>query len=87
MGINYNFLFGSVYDATAKLPSGLLSGNVNQFGHFDTCLLSSNDDYNINGKYCLVSMQIEAPDNPYLSALHNLIHAHSPFKSKLHDVS
>jgi len=27
-----------VYDATAKLPSGILSGNVNQLGDFDECL-------------------------------------------------
>lgn len=75
-----------VYDATAKVPSGLLSGNINQFGHYDLCL-ESNDEENIIGQYCLASFQVDAPDNPYVSAIHNLIHAHSPFKSKLNDVS
>lgn len=76
-----------MYDATAKIPSGLLSGNVNQFGHYDLCMQSINDEYDINGQYCLASLQIDSPNNPYLAAIHDLVYAHSPFKSKLDDVS
>lgn len=76
-----------MYDATAKIPSGLLSGNVNQFGHYDLCMNSANEEHDINGQYCLASLQIESPNNPYLAAIHDLIYAHSPFKSKLQDVS
>lgn len=69
-----------MYDSNAKLTSGILNGNVNQFGDFDMCL-------SVPAKYCLASMQIEAPNSDYLSALHQLVHSRFPFKSQLGDVS
>ena len=27
-----------MYDASAKVPAGVLNGNVNQYGDFDQCL-------------------------------------------------
>lgn len=70
-----------VFDAGAKLPSGILNGNVNQFGDFDQCLRvqepsrkrwSSNrrsygdGDGGIQGKYCLAYLQPTLPeDNQY----------------------
>ncbi|CAG4940140.1 unnamed protein product [Colias eurytheme] len=42
-------------DATAKLPSGILSGNANQYGDFDECL---SIDSAVRGKYCLASLQV-----------------------------
>lgn len=75
-----------VYDSNAKITSGLLNGNVNQLGDFDMCLsVQSQDD--VNGKYCLASMQFEAPTSPYLAALYRLVHSHFPFRSKLEDVN
>lgn len=75
-----------MYDSNAKISAGILSGNVNQFGDFDECLSSRNEEEDIGGKYCLASMQIESSDSPYLSAIHDLVHSHSPFKSNLKDV-
>lgn len=75
-----------VYDSNAKITSGILNGNINQFGDFDMCL-SAKSEEKIKGKYCLVSMQFETPNSAYLAALHQLAHSHFPFRSKLGDVS
>lgn len=74
-----------MYDSNAKLTSGILNGNVNQFGDFDMCLSARSQD-NVNGQYCLASMQFEAPNSAYLAGIHQLAHSHFPFKSKLGDV-
>lgn len=69
------FYYLPVYDAAAKLPSGLLSGNINQLGNFDQCLnvQSANQQANIasghsaedpvRGKYCLAYMQPIEPSS------------------------
>ncbi|XP_046978716.1 nose resistant to fluoxetine protein 6 [Vanessa cardui] len=44
-----------MFDATAKPPSGILSGNGNQYGDFDECL---GIDGAVRGKYCLASLQV-----------------------------
>ncbi|PSN54851.1 hypothetical protein C0J52_12407 [Blattella germanica] len=50
-----------MYDSSAKLPSGILKGNVNQFGDFDQCLaIETDESSNIEGKYCLASVDIDA---------------------------
>lgn len=76
-----------MYDANAKIPSGFLSGNINQLGDFDECLAARSDNQNIKGQYCLASFQLEIPQSPYLAALHRLIQSHYAFKSNLEDVS
>ncbi|CAG9824968.1 unnamed protein product [Phaedon cochleariae] len=76
-----------MYDSTAKLPSGLLNGNVNQFGDFDMCLAANSIEHDIKGQYCLASMEVQTPQNHYLTGLYQLVHAHHHFKSKLEDVS
>lgn len=76
-----------MYDATAKLPSGLLSGNVLQFGDFDLCMKSNNQAHNIYGQYCLANIQFEVPNSDYLAGIYNLIHSHGLIRSKLTDVS
>lgn len=48
-------------DATAKIPSGLLRGNVNQYGDFDECLEVP------NAKYCLADIDLEPIWNKPLS--------------------
>lgn len=76
-----------VYDATAKLPSGLLSGNVNQLGDFDMCLAARSPQQEVKGKYCLAYLQVDSPlDSPYFDVMHDLIHGHLPFRSQLNDV-
>lgn len=81
------FLLLVVYDASAKLPSGILNGNVNQLGDFDLCLRSNSKRDNIKGQYCLAALQIKAPSSMYMAGIHRLTHAHLAFKSKLDDVS
>ncbi|KAJ8968149.1 hypothetical protein NQ317_014796 [Molorchus minor] len=84
---NHNALIILVYDSTAKLPSGILNGNINQFGDFDMCLGAKLESRNIFGQYCLTSMEIEAPRSSYLAGLHKLIQSHYHFRSKLEDVN
>nr|CAD7401225.1 unnamed protein product [Timema cristinae] len=55
----------SVYDSSAKLPSGVLRGNLNQLGDFDQCLSVMGSEPNtptemIQGQYCLASIDISA---------------------------
>nr|CAD7441389.1 unnamed protein product [Timema bartmani] len=54
-----------VYDSSAKLPSGILRGNVNQLGDFDQCLSVMGSEPStptdlIRGQYCLASIDISA---------------------------
>lgn len=79
----------SVYDASAKLPSGLLNGNVNQLGDFDQCLAVKQPDGEVRGQYCLASIEIKPKNgqNPSLLVVHDLVHSHSAFRSDLEDVS
>ncbi|EFA04173.1 O-acyltransferase like protein [Tribolium castaneum] len=75
-----------MYDASAKLPTGILNGNVNQLGDFDLCLQANERRLGIRGKYCLASMQVEAgAASPYILALHRLAQSHHHFRSQLDD--
>lgn len=64
-----NYYFHLVYDASAKIPSSILKGNLNQFGDYDQCISiytkimkdqKKEKDLKITGKYCLASVDIEA---------------------------
>ncbi|KAF4517143.1 hypothetical protein B566_EDAN006442 [Ephemera danica] len=50
-----------MFDASAKIPSGLLNGNVNQLGDFDQCLSINHGD--ISGQYCLAYIDLNPTDN------------------------
>lgn len=80
-----------MYDATAKFtPSGILSGNVNQYGNFDECLAISGPLKTLNGKYCLANLQLRldaAEGKDRLKHLLKYIQSHSAFKSDFNDVS
>lgn len=77
-----------VYDANAKLPSGLLNGNINQFGDFDQCLMVRGPTEDLVGKYCLAYVQISISDKwPRLYHLRKLIQSHDAFVSEFDDVS
>ncbi|XP_058797973.1 nose resistant to fluoxetine protein 6-like [Phymastichus coffea] len=74
-----------MYDATAKMPSGLLSGNVNQFGDFDECM-GVEGSAGIRGKYCLAYLQLDVDQSRAdLLHLHRLVHSHYAFRSNITD--
>lgn len=78
-----------MYDGSAKIPSGLLNGNVNQFGDYDLCVGAKQPDGNVKGQYCLSYVELEVANtgNKNLQHILNLMKSYSPFKSKLEDVS
>ncbi|KOB62637.1 Drop dead, partial [Operophtera brumata] len=69
-----------VFDATAKPPSGILSGNGNQYGDFDECL---SIDGAVRGKYCLASLQVSLEDN--FKALDHMVHSGHYIRSNITD--
>ncbi|XP_011502852.1 PREDICTED: nose resistant to fluoxetine protein 6-like [Ceratosolen solmsi marchali] len=74
-----------MFDATAKMPSGLLNGNVNQLGDFDECL-GVEGTQGIRGQYCLAYLQLDVEDSrPDLQQLHRLMHSHYAFRSNISD--
>jgi hypothetical protein len=86
--ISINPLFIPVHDATAKLSSGILNGNINQYGDFDQCLNTAAPEKSFQGKYCLAHLQPKSiKSNQYLEQLRWTIHAKEVFKSRFEDVS
>lgn len=76
-----------MYDATAKIPSGLLNGNINQFGDFDECIGIQGSE-GIQGQYCLAYLHLKIDESRIdLRHLHRLVHSHYAFKSNITDVS
>ncbi|XP_001603690.2 O-acyltransferase like protein [Nasonia vitripennis] len=74
-----------MYDATAKMPSGLLSGNVNQLGDYDECVGVEGSE-GLRGQYCLAYLQLEVDGSrPDLQHLHRLLHSHYAFRSNVSD--
>lgn len=77
-----------MYDASAKIPSGILSGNLNQYGDFTMCLNVLSEDEEIRGKYCLASIQFHVPkENEFLNRLRQQILAFEPYVNNFDDVS
>lgn len=77
-----------MYDANAKLPSGLLNGNINQFGDFDQCLNVRGPIDGLVGKYCLAYVQISVSSKwTRLNHLRKLVQSHDAFISEFNDVS
>lgn len=77
-----------MYDSSAKLPSGLLNGNINQFGDFDECLNVRDAANDITGKYCLAHIQIHVSDKwARMEQIRKLIQSHDAFVSEFNDVS
>lgn len=69
------------------MPSGLLSGNVNQLGDFDECMGVEGSD-GIKGKYCLAYLQLDVDQSRAdLLHLHRFMHSHYAFRSNVTDVS
>jgi hypothetical protein len=83
-----------VFDASAKLSSGILSGNVNNYGDVDECLSIneevSSSSYKIQGKHCAIRFQTfikNSKETPYIAFLHQLTQSFELIKSQLDDVS
>lgn len=82
------FILSVVHDASAKVPSGILSGNVNQFGDFDECLSVNAPNDEFSGKYCLAYVQIDVPEYfPRLKRIRKLLQSHDAFVNDFSDVS
>lgn len=51
-------------DASGKIPSGVLTFNINSLGHFDECMnvdhFQASTDSRIKGKYCIAKFPIES---------------------------
>ncbi|XP_014232927.1 O-acyltransferase like protein-like [Trichogramma pretiosum] len=74
-----------MFDATAKMPSGLLNGNVNQLGDYDECVGVEGPDQ-IRGQYCLAYLRLDVDESrPDLRRLHKLLHSHYAFRSNMSD--
>ncbi|XP_021920277.1 O-acyltransferase like protein-like isoform X2 [Zootermopsis nevadensis] len=78
-----------MHDSSAKLPPGLLNGNVNQYGDLDQCLnvRSPRKGGVIKGRYCLTTMSfhLSDPDHPLLSHVRELLLSHGMLRSELDD--
>ncbi|XP_045459770.1 nose resistant to fluoxetine protein 6 [Melitaea cinxia] len=72
-----------MFDATAKPPSGILSGNGNQYGDFDECL---GIDGAVRGKYCLAYLQVDIGGEKGYDELDTLIHSGHYLKSNVTDM-
>ncbi|CAG9562958.1 unnamed protein product [Danaus chrysippus] len=72
-----------MFDATAKPPSGILSGNGNQYGDFDECL---GIDGPVRGKYCLASLQVSLGGSKEMENLDYLIHSGHYIRSNITDM-
>lgn len=80
--------FFPVHDASAKVPSGILSGNINQLGDFDECLNVKAPNNEFSGKYCLAYIQMTVPENlPNLYKIRKLLQSHDAFVNDFDDVS
>jgi hypothetical protein len=85
------FELSTVHDASAKLPPGLLNGNVNQYGDIDQCLQVRSPWQGgvIKGRYCLTTMalRLSDPHHPLLRHIQQLLQSHDMVRSELDDVS
>lgn len=57
-----------MYDSTAKVPEGVVSGNVYQFGHYDGCLkikVDLGDGEGFRGKHCLAKIKFAPKPETY----------------------
>ncbi|KAK4883163.1 hypothetical protein RN001_006482 [Aquatica leii] len=79
-GLKHNQIWAlKMYDATAKLPPGILSGNVNQFGDYDECLSLQ------LSQYCLAEVKLDLIQDELYQSTKNLIHSYFPFRGTFDD--
>ncbi|PSN38328.1 hypothetical protein C0J52_12694 [Blattella germanica] len=65
---NYTMWAVKMLDATAKIPDGILQGNIRHLGNFDECLSVRAVDYvkaeTFRGKYCLTNLHFTVKEGP-----------------------
>ncbi|KAG5310100.1 NRF6 protein, partial [Acromyrmex insinuator] len=77
-------------DSSAKIPSGLLRGNVNQLGDYDQCLgvlahvKVDEKTIRIQGKYCLATVDLHATHSDMRLPVH-LMQARAFMRGNMHD--
>ncbi|KAG5317256.1 NRF6 protein, partial [Pseudoatta argentina] len=77
-------------DSSAKIPSGLLRGNVNQLGDYDQCLgvmahvKVDEKTIRIQGKYCLATVDLHATHSDMRLPVH-LMQARAFIRGNMHD--
>lgn len=77
-----------MHDASAKIPSGVLNGNLNQLGDFDQCVNAASPDARFTGKYCLAHIQLKVPKQfARLATIRKLVQSHDAFVNDFDDVS
>ncbi|XP_069685548.1 nose resistant to fluoxetine protein 6-like isoform X2 [Periplaneta americana] len=78
-----------MHDSSAKIPPGLLNGNVNQYGDIDQCLNVKTTYHGgiVKGRYCLTTMQLHLtdPERPLLKHIQQLLTSHGMIRSELND--
>lgn len=79
-------------DASAKIPAGLMRGNMNQLGDFDLCTdiatkikIPNEQPIRMKGKYCLAQVDVVAIA-PDLRLPVHLMQGRSFLRSSLRDV-
>lgn len=87
--VSFQFYFQfAVYDATAKIPSGVLNGNINQYGDFDQCLGVESASKSFRGQYCLARIMVSLPKSfKYLRYLRKHLMSLEAYRSRFEDVS
>jgi hypothetical protein len=74
-----------VHDSTAKIPSGIFNGNLNQYGDYDMCLNIVARSEEFRGKYCIAYIQPRSKNGTFQDLL-KLIQSYEFFKSNFDDV-
>ena len=94
LNINENLLIiiiilaNEVHDSNAKIPSGILRGNIHQYGDFDECLGAVAPVGDFRGKFCLANIQPTIPESmAFLHLLKNKYVAEELVKTTFADVS
>lgn len=54
-----------MYDASAKVPTGILSGKSVDFGDYDECLEINTTGLNFKSKYCIISIHFSPSQKLY----------------------
>lgn len=80
-------------DATGKVGSGLLRGNINQYGDFNMCTdiktvvkVTTKQQIRIRGKYCLAHIETQTSVTDLKIPVH-MLHGRGLFNSHLGNVS
>lgn len=83
MFIYFSFL---VYDASAKFPTGILSGKSVDFGDYDECLETITTGLDFKPQYCMVNIRFSPsvklyPNYYTTTALNNLNSSNSAWEA------